>query len=114
VAPITSSEPKKHGAKFTVTLARASAVEFLIDRAKPGHVKKGKCRSLSARASKGRKACTRYVRLRSSVTLSLAGGSSDLYFTGRAGGKQLSAGRYRLRAAIGALSAKTKTFNLTH
>jgi hypothetical protein len=113
LAPITTTAPSKNGAKFAVTLARTGTVEFFIDRAKPGHLKNGKCRALSKRASKGRDACTRYVGLASTVTLSLPGGASNVYFTGRAGGKQLSAGKYRLRAVIGTLSAKTKTFTLS-
>ncbi|MBJ7353990.1 MAG: SGNH/GDSL hydrolase family protein [Thermoleophilaceae bacterium] len=114
VAPITSSAPSRYGAKLGVTLARSGTVQFLIERAKPGHVKNGKCRALSKRASNGRKACTRYLRLSSKVTLSLPGGSSTVYFTGRADGKRLSAGRYRLRAELGSLSAKTRTFLLSN
>jgi hypothetical protein len=113
LAPITSAAPKKYGAKLGVMLARSGSVEFFIDRAKVGHVKNGRCRSLSKRASKGRKACTRYVSLAASVTLSLPGGASNVYFTGRVGGKKLSAGKYRLRATLGTLSAKTRTFTLS-
>lgn len=112
VAPITKTRPKKHGAKLYVTLARSGNVRFLIDRAKKGHRKKGKCRWLSKRASKGRKTCTRYVRRSSSVTLSLAGGTSKVYFTGRAGGKRLKAGKYRVRVSLGSLSAKTPKFRI--
>jgi hypothetical protein len=114
LAPITSTAPSKNGAKLDVTLARSGSVAFFIDKAKPGHIKNGKCRSLSKRASKGRKACTRYVSLSSTTTLALPGGASKVYFTGRAGGKRLSAGKYRLRAELDALSAKTPIFSLLH
>lgn len=114
LAPFTSTAPKKNGARLRVTLARSGSVEFFVERAKPGRVKNGRCRSLSKRASKGRKACTRYVSQSSTVTLSLPGGTSTVYFTGRAGGKRLSAGKYRLRAELGALSAKTPIFSLSH
>jgi hypothetical protein len=113
LAPITTTAPTKNGAKISVTLANAGSVEFFIDQAKPGRIKAGKCRSLSKRAGKGRKACTRYVSLPSSVTLSLSGGSTTVYFTGRSSGKQLSAGKYRVRAEIGSLTAKTSTFSLS-
>lgn len=114
LAPITKTAPAKHGAKLAVTLSRSATVEFLIDRAKPGRIRKGKCRSMSTRAGKGRKACTRYVTAKSKVSLALPGGTSNVYFTGRAGGKQLSEGKYRLRAVLGALSAKTPTFKLSN
>jgi len=113
LAPITKTAPSKHGAKVAVKLARSGTVVFRIDRAKPGRVRNGKCRSMSRRAGKGRKACTRYVPLKSKVKLALPGGTSRVYFTGRAGGKRLSTGKYRLRATIGTLSAKTRTFKLS-
>lgn len=113
LAPMTRTAPKRHGAKLAVTLARSATVEFLIDRAKPGRIKNRKCRSMSRRAGKGRKACTRYVRVKSKVSLALPGGTSNVYFTGRAGGKRLSEGKYRLRAVLGTLSAKTPTFKLS-
>lgn len=113
LAPITKTAPAKNGARLAVTLARSATVEFLIDRAKPGRIKNGKCRSMSKRAGKGRKACTRYVPVKSKVTLALPGGTSNVYFTGRAGGKRLSEGKYRLRAVLGTLSAKTPTFKLS-
>lgn len=112
-APIMTTPPKKRGAKLEVKLARSGTVEFAVDRAKAGRIKAGKCRSMSKRAGKGRKACTRYVPLQSKVILALPGGSSSVYFTGRAGGKRLAAGKYRLRAALGTLSAKTPTFKLS-
>lgn len=112
-APIMTTPPKKRGAKLEVKLARSGTVEFAVDRAKTGRIKAGKCRSMSRRAGKGRKACTRYVPLQSKVILALPGGSSSVYFTGRAGGKRLAAGKYRLRAALGTLSAKTPTFKLS-
>jgi lysophospholipase L1-like esterase len=114
LAPITERAPSKHGAKITVTLARAASVDFFIDHAKPGHIKGGKCRALSRRASKGRKTCTRYVNLPTVITLSLPAGTSRVYFTGRTGKKHLTAGRYRVRAVVGSLSAKTPTFSLAN
>lgn len=113
LAPISRTAPAKNGAKLRVTLARTGSVQFIIDRAKKGHVKNGKCRSLSKRASKGRKVCTRYVSLSSRVTLTLPGGTTNVYFTGRANGKRLSAGKYRVRAKLGTLSARTRTFTLS-
>jgi hypothetical protein len=114
LAPFTSAAPKKYGAKVSVTLARSGSVEFFVDRVKPGHVKNGRCRSLSARASKGRAACKRYMSFQSRTTIELPGGTSAVYFTGRMAGKQLDAGKYRLRAAVGSLTAKTRVFSLTH
>lgn len=113
LSPISRTAPAKNGAKLQVTLARTGSVQFIIDRAKKGHLKNGKCRSLSKRASKGRKVCTRYVSLKSRVTLTLPGGTSNVYFTGRANGKRLSAGKYRVRAKLGSLSARTRTFTLS-
>ena len=80
VASITKTQPTRNGAKLSVTLARSGSVGFLIDRAKPGRVKSGKCLSMSRRAGKGRKACTRYVPVKSAVTLALPGGSLDRLF----------------------------------
>lgn len=114
VSPITTTRPAKYGAKLAVTLARSGTVQFEIDRAKPGRIKNGKCRSMSRRDGKGRKACTRYVSVPSKINLALTGGSSTVYFTGRANGKRLSAGKYRLRAELGSLSAKTPVFSLSH
>jgi nitrite reductase/ring-hydroxylating ferredoxin subunit len=111
--PITGSAPGKNGAELKVTLAGSGSVEFFTDRARPGHVKGGKCRALSNAASKGRKACTRFVTLSSTVKLALPAGASSVYFTGRDGGKQLAAGKYRVRAVLGSLSAKTSTFTLS-
>lgn len=113
ISPFRTKKPKKRGAKLRVTLARSGSVKFVIDRAKRGHKKNGKCRALSKRASKGRRTCTRYVRQSSSVTLSLPGGTSSVYFTGRAGGKRLASGKYRLRAKLGTLNAKTPVFSLS-
>jgi lysophospholipase L1-like esterase len=113
LAPFTTSVTKKNGAKLSVTLARSGIVEFFIDRAKSGHSKNGKCRSLSKRESKGRKACTRYVSLTSSMALTLPSGASTVYFTGRSEGKALASGSYRLRATVGPLSATTPIFTLS-
>ncbi|MBJ7459267.1 MAG: SGNH/GDSL hydrolase family protein [Thermoleophilaceae bacterium] len=114
LAPITTTSPKAFGARFEVTLARSGTVEFFIDRAKPGRIKGGRCRSMPGRTGRNRKACTRYKSVSSGVALALPGGSSSVYFTGRAGGKRLAAGKYRLRARLGTLSAKTPTFKLSN
>lgn len=110
---ITTKPPPKFGAKLTVKLARSGSVRFVVDRAKAGWIKGGRCRSMSKRNRAGRKTCTRFVRVRSKTTLALPGGTSNVYFTGRAGGKRLASGRYRLRAATGSLSARTPIFSLS-
>lgn len=114
VAPITRAAPSKNGAKLGVTLTRAGEVRFLVDHAKPGRIKNGRCRSISRRAAKGRKACTIYLRAASPTTLTLPIGSSTVYFTGRSGSKRLKPGKYRLRAVASGSTAKTRTFSLSN
>lgn len=114
LSPISRTAPAKRGARFTVSLARSGTVTFEIDRASKGHLRNGVCRALSKRASRGRKTCTRFARAGASIDLALGGGETPLYFTGRVSGKRLAEGRYRLRARLGTLSAKSSVFALSH
>lgn len=113
VLPFTETAPAKSGARFTLTLTRSATVTFVVERAKSGRVKNGKCRALLGRAAKGLSRCTRFVRT-ASAALPVSGGESPLYFTGRANGKRLPEGKYRLRTELGSLSAKSPTFSLYH
>lgn len=114
LAPVVGNAPSKHGAKFSVTLKNAADVDFFVDRAKPGRLKGGKCRSMSSSAGKGRKACTLYVHAASTTKLTLPAGDSTVYFTGRSGAKRLKSGKYRVRAVTSGLSVKTPTFSLSN
>lgn len=113
LAPFTLSRPKSRGAKLKVTLAKAGAVDFTIDRVKSGRIKNGKCRTMSKRAGKGRKTCSIYVKATGAVRLSLGTGSSVVYVTGRSASGRLASGTYRVRAATGSLVSKTGRFTLT-
>lgn len=112
LAPFTRVRPAARGAKLKVTLSKAGQVNFALDRVKSGRIKNGKCRSMSRRAGRGRKACSIYVRATGTVGLSLGAGTSIVYVTGRSASKRLAAGRYRVRATTGGLIAKSGRFTL--
>jgi hypothetical protein len=110
--PFTLVRPRARGARLRVTLARAGVVEFVLERAKAGRVRNGKCRSMNRRAGRGRKACTLYVRATRPVGISLPAGTSTVYVTGRVAAKRLRPGKYRVRGLTGGHVARSKRISL--
>jgi hypothetical protein len=102
----TARRPLKHGhAKrdtfgtvVSYRVRTASRVRFTAQRKTAGRKgSHGRCDKPSSK-NRTHRACTRYVPVRGSFTLTASKGSHHFRFRGRIGGRALSPGRYRLAA----------------
>jgi lysophospholipase L1-like esterase len=104
IAPATAS-----GAKVSYRLSEAAVTKFGVMRSVAGTRLREGC--VVPRRRRGRP-CTRWVRMRGSFTHDGRQGVNRFSFTGRAGGKRLQPGRYRLVArskdAAGNLSNRVR------
>jgi hypothetical protein len=92
----TSKKPKaKVGAKVSYTLSEASSVAFAIERKTKGRKVSGACKP-KRQSNAGKKSCTRWVKVNGSFVLVGKPGKNSFNFRGRAGGKSLKPGGYRL------------------
>jgi hypothetical protein len=92
----TSKKPKaKVGTKVSYTLSEAGTVSFAIERKAKGRKVSGKCKPKRA-SNAGKKSCTRWVKVNGSFVLAGKPGKNRFTFRGRAGGKSLKPGGYRL------------------
>jgi hypothetical protein len=76
-------------------LSEPARARFAVERAAPGRRVGRRCARLTPR-NRGRRPCTRYLRLRGSFRHQGAAGKNAFTFTGRIGGRKLRAGRFRL------------------
>ena len=80
------------------TLSERATVTFAIARARPGRRVAGRCRR-PTRANRGRRRCTRFVKVGRTIRRASPAGPSTLRFTGRIGRRALRPGRHRMAVA---------------
>jgi hypothetical protein len=83
------------GTKVSYTLSEASTVTFVIERKAKGRAVAGSCKP-KPKNDAGTKSCTRWVKVNGSFILAGNPGKNGFTFLGRAGGKSLKPGGYRL------------------
>jgi hypothetical protein len=83
------------GTKVSYTLSEASTVTFVIERKAKGRDVAGSCKP-KPKNDAGTKSCTRWVKVNGSFILVGKPGMNGFTFSGRAGGKSLQPGGYRL------------------
>jgi hypothetical protein len=93
------------GARVSYVLSDAATVRITVERAALGRRVGGACVRPS-RGNRGRRACTRFVRMPGARRHAARKGANRTAFSGRIGGRRLGAGRYRL-AALAANAAGT-------
>jgi hypothetical protein len=103
-APVLSTlalAPKRFtasaGSEVGLAVDEAGTVRFTVQRRTTGRKVGGKCKA-QTRANRARKACTRWVRAKGSLSVNVMAGETSVAFFGRVGGKTLKPGRYRLSA----------------
>jgi hypothetical protein len=85
----------KVGTKVSYRLSEASTVTFAIERKTKGQNVAGRCKP-KRKNNTGKKSCTRWVKINGSFILVGKPGKNGFTFRGRAGGKSLKPGGYRL------------------
>ena len=94
--PPSSRHPAKVGTKVSFNLSEPGSVKFTVDRKTRGR-KSGKVQG-QHQATRKKKACTRWVKVRGSFTVPGKAGKNTFTFRGRVGGKSLKPGSYRLNS----------------
>lgn len=95
-ATFTRSAPAKGGGALTLALDNPADVFFKLDRVTIGRLAHGACRVKTRRNAK-RARCTRYKSIGSWWKSALPAGTTAVYVTGRAAGRALPSGSYRVR-----------------
>ena len=85
----------KVGTKVSYRLSEASTVTFAIERKTNGQKVAGRCKP-KRKNNAGKTSCTRWVKVNGSFILVGKPGKNGFTFRGRAGGKSLKPGGYRL------------------
>jgi hypothetical protein len=98
------------GTKVTLLLTGRAAAKLTVERAAAGRRSGRRCGKPTLRNRRARK-CTRYLKLRGSITRR-AGAKSTFRFRGRIGGRRLAVGRYRLVAVVGKTAPKRASFTI--
>ena len=83
------------GTAVSYTLSEASTVTFAIERKAKGREVAGTCKP-KPKNDAGTKSCTRWVEVSGSFIVAGNPGNNGFTFLGRAGGKALKPGGYRL------------------
>ena len=100
-AATRSRKLRGSGTKVSYRSDVTATVRFTVQRRRAGRRTRSgtrvRCLAPSRRNRRGAR-CTRYVALPGSFTDTARAGSNSFYFTGRLGGRTLTAGSYRLRA----------------
>jgi hypothetical protein len=86
------------GTRLAYRLSRAARVKFAIERRATGHRSGGRCRR-GAKAPGGR-SCVLFLSVRGGFGHGGRAGANGLRFSGRAGGRTLPPGAYRLLARV--------------
>jgi hypothetical protein len=89
------------GTTVAFALNERASVRFTVRRARPGRRVGRRCVK-PRRSNRGRRKCTRYVRVRGSFSVTGAAGKNRFRFTGRMRRRKLAKGRYRLLGNAGA------------
>ena len=85
------------GTTLRVALSEAARVKFAVERRAAGRRVRGRCVK-PRRGNRGRRRCSRWVRLRGTFTVPGVAGTNTVTFRGRLRGRKLGAGRYRISA----------------
>jgi Ca2+-binding RTX toxin-like protein len=93
----TAAGAARRGAQVRYTLSAPAKVTFRVERAKAGRRVNGRCVRPTA-SDRRAKRCTRWARVRGSLTRQGAAGTNVFRFSGRIGGRRLRPGAYRLVA----------------
>jgi hypothetical protein len=83
------------GTTVRFRLSEQASVRLTVMRATTGRRVGASCRK-ATRATRGARACTRWVAVRGTLAEPLAAGQRSMAFTGRLGGRALPRGRYRM------------------
>ena len=104
--PAFASARAAVGSRLSFKVSEAGKVTFTVQRANRGRRVRGRCVK-PTRSNRGRRRCTRWVRVRGSFAANGLAGPNAITFRGRIGGRKLGPGRYRLsgRAADAAGNA---------
>lgn len=97
----------RNRARISFRLNRAAKVRLTFHRAKSGR-RVGKRCAAPTRKTRGRKRCTRFVRVRGSITRTARAGTTTVRFSGRLRGRTLRPGRYRVIARVVAKDGPTR------
>jgi hypothetical protein len=100
IASATKKPKARRGTTARYSLTAAAMVEFTVERALKGRRVGGKCRKLTP-GNRERRKCTRYKRLKGGFSHQGAAGKNAFKFSGRARGKALKPGKYRLVGRAG-------------
>jgi hypothetical protein len=96
------------GARVSYVLSDAARVRLTVERAARGRRVGGACVRPS-RGNRGRRACTRFVRVPGALRRRARSGANRTAFSGRIGGRRLRPGRYRLAALAANASGTSAT-----
>ncbi len=100
--------PARGGAAVTVELDAVATVGLKLESVKSGRMVNGKCRAVS-RSNRSAKHCSRFASRGGWWNAYLPKGATKIYVTGRAAGRKLAKGRYRIRLRSESLHVATPT-----
>lgn len=100
--------PARGGRALRVELSEAGRVSLRLEAKKAGMLVNGVCRPARGSVKRSRR-CTRYVARGGWWSVKLGSGRTKLFLTGRAPGRQLATGSYRLRIQSSALDIADPT-----
>ncbi|MFL5816097.1 MAG: PKD domain-containing protein [Conexibacter sp.] len=116
--PSASAAARRRAARAPATgttvdfaLDAAGSVRFSVERVGGGRKVRGRCVA-PRRANRRARRCVRYTPVSGSFVRSGGVGANRFHFSGRIGGRPLSAGRYRLVGSAGG-SVRTASFAIT-
>jgi hypothetical protein len=89
---------RSYGAKVAFTLNQAASVRFVVTRSTTGRAAAGRRCVATTRRNRHAHRCARTVTLAGAFSRAGVKGANSFRFSGRAGGKRLGPGRYRLLA----------------
>jgi hypothetical protein len=92
---ISAKKKRPVGTKVSFNLSEPGTVRFTVERKTRGR-KVGKRCKAKTKANRKKKACTRWVKVKGSFTVTGKTGKNSFKFRGRIGGKRLKPGSYRL------------------
>ncbi len=100
--------PLRGGAAVTLTLDEVATVGLKLESVRSGRLVNGKCRAIS-RSNRSAKHCSRVASRGGWWNAYLPKGATKIYVTGRAAGRRLTPGRFRIRLRSESLHVATPT-----
>ncbi|MFT4049729.1 MAG: SGNH/GDSL hydrolase family protein [Solirubrobacterales bacterium] len=91
-----TAKPSSGGRPIMLTLDSAAKVSFKLEKVESGRLSGTSCKALTTKNRKAKK-CSRHIAKTGWWKTSLAAGGASVWVTGRAGGKALPSGTYRVR-----------------